>query len=168
MAACGRTTKLYELAANGTGEQLMAALNWSMDQPIDMVRMEGRKRKYNPYGLLDQIGQTLLHVASVHGNDSSVKALLELGASPSERTPLEGEYFELNCWRHRELDRGWETSLHLAALTDNRAVVELLIDAGADVNARSANGSTPLITAAERFTYRRLRAMFESREGNGC
>jgi ankyrin repeat protein len=40
-------------------------------------------------------------------------------------------------------DRGW-TFLHQEALAGNMATVKVLLDAGADVNARTGHGMTPL------------------------
>lgn len=75
-----------------------------------------------------------LRRAIASGNFAKVSDLLKEGANPK-----------------RELARSWLTPLHLAAAHANPGVCQLLIDAGAKVDAADSRGNTPLILAASRF-----------------
>lgn len=72
-------------------------------------------------------GETPLMLAALHGRLAAAQRLLERGAAP-----------------HLE---GW-APLHYAASGPESALVALLLDKGAQVDARAPNGSTPLMMAA--------------------
>ena len=73
-------------------------------------------------------GETALMMAALKGDLGSVQLLLDRGA---------------------RVDRpGW-SPIHYAATGPEPRVVQLLIDRGADLNAASPNGSTPLMMAAQ-------------------
>lgn len=74
-------------------------------------------------------GETALMLAAWKGRTASVQWLLERGAQPNR---------EQNQW----------TALHYATFSGHPETVEPLLAAGADVNARSTNGSTVLMMAA--------------------
>ncbi|MBQ0930997.1 ankyrin repeat domain-containing protein [Ideonella alba] len=79
---------------------------------------------------LDQrnaVGETPLMMAALKGQIDRMQRLIDRGAAI-----------------HQE---GW-SPLHYAATGPSVAAVRLLLDKGAPVNARSANGSTPLMMAA--------------------
>ncbi len=79
----------------------------------------------------DNAGSDALCVAALHGNVEIVKALIAGGAKvDTKTTPAEF------------------TPLHLAAWRQNPELARLLIEHGADVNARDAFGSTPLMWSA--------------------
>ena len=80
----------------------------------------------------DNDGQTPLHGAVSFGKRVLVSMLLDAGADPSAIT------YD---------DDGW-TPLHLAAVGDDPTLVATLLNAGADPVARSADGRTPLHSAA--------------------
>ncbi|KAI9741362.1 MAG: hypothetical protein M1834_003079 [Cirrosporium novae-zelandiae] len=81
-------------------------------------------------GKLDEGGANALHRASEHGNEETVKILINSGAPLESRTH-----------GHRE------TALHLAAAHGQSTVVLLLLLHGADIEARDCIESTPLLTA---------------------
>lgn len=79
-----------------------------------------------------QGGMTVLHLASLKGNEEHVRFLLSVGADPNVRG----------------VDQS--TPLHLAAEAGSEAVVEVLLeDVRTDVCAREIGGDTPLHVAAE-------------------
>jgi ankyrin repeat protein len=80
-------------------------------------------------------GWTALHLAAFMGHRQTAEALLEMGAELSA--------FSKNQMANQPLHAA------LAGKTD-RAVVEMLLQRGADVNARGASGVTPLHLAASR------------------
>lgn len=143
---------LFDLAAEGAGEKIIHTLKkLKKDESVDSVRQTCFILDY--YSSSDHPGRTLLHAACAAGNLNAVKALLELGASPAERTPPINDYFEVaRCWDRWSTLLGEASCLHLAAASGNGAVVELLLSAGAggDINARSGDSCTPLMTAAKR------------------
>lgn len=73
------------------------------------------------------------HHASLHGNSGVLRILLSTGASVSGRCVPLGR-----------------TPLHLAAENNHPVCVQLLVDASADANARTADGMTPVHCAAWR------------------
>ena len=105
-------------------------------------------------------GWTALHRAADMVNVSMVKLLLAKGADIEERSPKDfspkrhplarlgsdfGEYDEVDA---SDADEGW-TALLRAATNGQEAMVCLLIEKGADIEARSPSNGTPLICAAE-------------------
>jgi ankyrin repeat protein len=80
----------------------------------------------------DRWGWSLLHYATWEGNADMTKMLLEKGANPNN---VEREY--------------GQTPLHRAALRSRKTVAEMLLDHGANVNAKDWYGKTPLTLAKE-------------------
>ena len=80
----------------------------------------------------DPRGRLALHLASQGDSGDIVKMLIVEGGTPVDA---------------RVLTTG-KTALHLAAESGARASIRVLREHGADVNARSNDGSTPLILAA--------------------
>ena len=76
---------------------------------------------------LNASGETALMMAALHGRVEWMRRLLERGAKP-----------------HRE---GW-SPIHYAATGPQAAAVALMLDRGAPIDARSPNGTTPLMMAA--------------------
>lgn len=74
-------------------------------------------------------GETALMLAAWKNRPEAVRWLLEKGAQPNRA------------------DKEW-TALHYAAFAGNASLVDDLLAAGADVNARSTNGSTVVMMAA--------------------
>lgn len=105
-------------------------------------------------------GWTVLHRAADMVNVPMVNLLLTKGADKEARSPKEftprkhplarlgsdlDEYDEVDA---SDADVGW-TALLRAASTGQEVMVRLLIENGADIEARSPNNGTPLICAAE-------------------
>ncbi len=80
-------------------------------------------------------GWTALHLAGFMGQRESAAALLELGASLTDVSKNEMANQPLHAALAGKKDRG---------------LVEMLVERGADVNARGASGVTPLHLAASR------------------
>ncbi|XP_018598232.2 NF-kappa-B inhibitor beta [Scleropages formosus] len=126
-------------------------------------------RNWTPYlDIQNHLGQTALHLAVIVDQSECVRALLYGGASPElqERggnTPLHLAVREarVNCVRElasgshrpdhlRVTNYSGVSALHLAVQKGNENVVQMLLDAGADVNQRDlSSGRSPLHWAVE-------------------
>ncbi|KAK4695704.1 hypothetical protein P7C71_g2097, partial [Lecanoromycetidae sp. Uapishka_2] len=107
-------------------------------------------------------GWTVLHRAAAMIDVPLVKLLLAKGADIEARSPKDfvpnknplarmstsdiDEYDEVDA---SDADRGW-TALLRAATNGDEVIVRLLLDKGADIEARSPSNGTSLICAAER------------------
>lgn len=108
----------------------------------------------------DAIGSGLM-IAAWTGNLPLLDLFLDRGADPARRNALGEDALMQAAWKghaqavRRLLARGarpdrpplqW-TALHYAAFSGHGDVVRILLESGADLNARSPNGSTPLMMA---------------------
>ncbi|KAL6853745.1 hypothetical protein ACP4OV_019774 [Aristida adscensionis] len=93
----------------------------------------------------DQYGLTALHVAAIKGHCDAIALLAGSGCMDVECEDVEG---------HRPL--------HLAVEGGHAEAVELLLDMGADANARTRRGATPLQTA-EAMGYEAVSQLLRSR-----
>jgi ankyrin repeat protein len=90
-----------------------------------------------------ETGETALHAAVSSdrpGHEQVVKVLLAAGADPN-RTTKPGT--ETGAFMRDVRNRG-ETPLHRAAAFASEEVVQMLLDAGANVEAKDINGDSPL------------------------
>ena len=94
-----------------------------------------------------ETGETALHAAVSSdrpGHELVVKVLLAAGADPN-RVTRPGT--ETGAFMRDVRNRG-ETPLHRAAAFANESAIQLLLDAGADVEAKDVNGDSPLSWAS--------------------
>jgi hypothetical protein len=109
-------------------------------------------------------GRTLLHAASAQGNLTMVGLLLRLGADPNAQdggghTPLYSLANEYGASDGGDVVRALAqsganvnandgvkhcTALHMAARRGSLEIAEVLLDCGADIDARDSLGDTPL------------------------
>jgi uncharacterized protein len=90
-------------------------------------------------------GNTALHWAAYRDDAEMARLLIQSGANPNVKTRL-----------------GDVTPLQLAATNGSTAIVELLLKAGAAVNAANGNGTTPLMFAAAAGRIDAIRILLDS------
>ncbi|MBI5258636.1 MAG: ankyrin repeat domain-containing protein [Burkholderiales bacterium] len=109
----------------------------------------------------DESGQVALLLSLREGSFKAAEALMKSPqlqvdlANPAGETPLmmaalkgHGDWVERLVERGAQLNRpGW-SPLHYAATGPEPAIVRWMLDRGAAINARSPNGTTPLMMAA--------------------
>jgi len=123
---------------------------------------------------VDVNGWTALTIATLEGKPEAVKLLLGRGADARLRdreghsvwmfAAAEGDQDamaqlldpEVTHFTKKDLEladrRGW-TALHHACAQEHPAVAQMLLEAGADANARDTSGWTPLMLSAESHCY---------------
>ncbi len=108
------------------------------------------------------IGWTPLHYATTAGQTEAVKILLKAGADVNAKG--KGGWTPLDSARTQEMEdllrkhgakTGSELSfpLHYAAMKGHTEMVKVLLEAGAEVNAKNKRGWTPLDMTRRRWVY---------------
>ncbi|MBA3032385.1 MAG: ankyrin repeat domain-containing protein [Gammaproteobacteria bacterium] len=115
----------FEGALIGTGLMIGA---WEGNIPL----MELFVERGADLNRINRQGETALMLAAWKGKRAAMQWLLERGAAPN---------------RSNRAEREW-TALHYAVFAGHAELTERLLTAGADVNARSTNGSTVVMMAA--------------------
>jgi len=92
--------------------------------------------------------------AAYDGDVELVKKYLEEGANIHSQQPDDGIEIT-DSFSERAVHPGF-SALHLAAMMDHDDVIKVLVEAGADVNARTEGLTTPLHVAA---VYKRLKSV---------
>jgi ankyrin repeat protein len=136
----GGSTALIEAARANEIESVRTLL----EQPVDIDAG-------------DRLGFTALLYAAAHGNAAAVKLLLDKGANPNTC------YDRTNMVRNGPIALTNLTPLMMAPLSSPETL-QLLIDAGANVNARDGRGMTPLMfaTATDRPNLATLRLLLKA------
>jgi ankyrin repeat protein len=145
----------------GAYEDFFRAVN------VDNVRTVNQllERGFDP-NAADEKGQVGLYLALREGSLQVAEALLKHpglkvdAVNAADETPVMMAALRGNLeWTQRLLDhgaqlnrKGW-TPLHYAASGPEPKVVSLLLDRGAEIEARSPNGTTPLMMAARYGAY---------------
>ncbi len=146
----------FSAARAGSYEDYFAAIERDHPGPITALLQRG----FDPDSR-DPRGQTGLTLAALNGSWRAIEALLAhpgidvnaLNASGESVLMLAALKGEL-AWCERLVARGARVQktgwapIHYAATGPNAAVVEFMLAKGADINAASPNGSTPLMLAA--------------------
>ena len=126
-------------------------------QDNDVAAVAGILRSGMPVDTVDPAGNSLLMIAGRHGRIEMARLLLDLKANVRHRnsvgdTPLMFasiggivEVARLLVERRAEVNHpGW-TALHYCAASGKAAMCQFLLDRDADIDARSPNGTTPLM-----------------------
>jgi ankyrin repeat protein len=116
----GAKQNIYSAARTGAIRQVESIL----------LQVTDKKKLINTR---DEDGALPLHLAASHGQEKMVKFLLHTGADVNK--------FDRSGYSKK-------TALHWAALKNYPAIVQLLLDAGANIEAKTNNGKTALMFAA--------------------
>jgi hypothetical protein len=134
-AAKGDTAEIDRLLAEGVAVEAEASA------PVPTGKLMTGLAQLLPGGVL-QMAMTPLLAAIVNKQRAAAERLLDAGADPNRVHPRYG------------------TSMHAATGAGDAELLEVLINHGGDVNARTAQGQTPLqILAASRAAVDRLTKM---------
>jgi len=166
----GPDPKFFKAASEGQEEQVKALLAAGGAELTSMVDAEGRAALQlaaagghcavmrallaggaEP-GMQDTSGNSALHAAAEGGSSEAVKLLLEAGATPKAQNLRINEYTSGQWLSHdskETLTPYDQTPLHIAAEQGDTEIAELLLAAGAEVNAVDFDGKTALHIALE-------------------
>ncbi|KAI9439715.1 ankyrin repeat-containing domain protein [Lactarius indigo] len=109
--------------------------------------------------------RTPLHVASLHGTIDTVRWLLDHGADANSRQDDHWTPLHLTAWKGRldeaQRRRPRSLTLHMASEFGHRDVLRLLLERGADADARDNERSTPLHLASSNGRAEVVRVLLE-------
>ena len=160
----------YSLAAAGSYEDFFVAVK--RDDPQAIVAL--LNRGFDP-DTRDPQGNTGLFLALQGGSVKAAKALLDWpktnvetrtaqDESPLMMAALKGhaEFARKLIERNADVNKtGW-TPLHYAATNGHLAIIELLLENHAYIDAESPNGTTPLMMAAHYGTPAAVKLLLEA------
>ncbi|HSX20720.1 MAG TPA: ankyrin repeat domain-containing protein [Gammaproteobacteria bacterium] len=115
----------------------------------------------------DEAGLSSLHIATLKGNVTIVKRLLEAGSNPNIRTITDAVFDEDQGANHDDAivsslrGLGNKTPLHIAAKESLYEIGKLLLDFGADINTLDAGLCTPLHWSANKGDEQFVRLLLE-------
>ena len=135
---------------------LTVAANQGVCKAVELLLTHGA----DPNLLVPVTGETALHAATCKAFNAEateiVRLLLAAGADPNCKT---NAGFKSGTYDGGGVTFVEETPLHLAAAYGPREMIQLLVEAGADVQAQDKNGDTPLVWFGRhqrRFNHVRL------------
>ena len=160
----------YSLATAGSFEDFFAAVKRDDPQAISALL----NRSFDP-NTVDAEGHTGLFLALREGSLKAARALLDWPRTKVEtRTAHDESPLMMAALKgHTEIARrliekdadvnktGW-TPLHYAATNGHLAIIELLLEHHAYIDAESPNGTTPLMMAAHYGTPAAVKLLLES------
>ncbi|XHF99519.1 hypothetical protein AWENTII_003020 [Aspergillus wentii] len=161
---------LYHYNALYCGSSVLALAAW---EGLDSVAEKSLRQKGDPMVKLEKLrGEepsdipiSSLHAAARGGHVGVVRLMLDYGADIEAKcldagldddAEGEGEEYELRCW-----DEDGATPLTVAAEFDHTEVFELLIERGANIEARDLRNKTPLHRATETGCTRIVKRLLE-------
>ncbi len=128
----------------------------------------------DPEFMADRIGTGLM-IAAWEGNIPMMELFVSRGANVNRMNRVQEQALLHAAWkgqieavrwllaRGARLDRAGQewSALHYAAFAGHEQVVKLLLESGADINARAPNGASPLMMAAREGQERIARHLVE-------
>lgn len=129
---------LHNLAADTKCDWGDEVIQLLLDQDINIDGNDGQ----------DELKRSSLHWACATGKLNLAKQLL---------TRKRGKRANVNAVEYRE-----KTSLHIAAAHDRNDIVELLLEYGSDINAKSDGGWQPLHNACEKGAIEIVRILLDA------
>ena len=151
------------------------AFNWAIERG-DIRKVRGwLDEGLDPEYQTNQQGSGLM-IAAWYGNIEMMQLFMERGANPRRANRNGEQPLQLAAWNnHLEavkwlLDHGaalnregnYWGALHYAVFNGHQELAHFLIGRGAEVNARSPNGSTPLMMAAREGREDLIKVLLES------
>jgi ankyrin repeat protein len=112
---------------------------------------QGRDDGADPDAKDGWYGQTALMWAAREGHADVMRLLIAAGANVNERSKIVDapESYVEDGFVYPKIPKGRLTALHFAAREGRLEAAQVLIDAGADVNAVDADGASPLLFAGQ-------------------